>query len=74
MSSYILSLFKSIGEFAVEVAAAALNMDAFYCEVNRVFFSARQQCAIGLWMLFLYHTSVLLSVSSADHHRSLSYL
>ena len=45
MSSYILSLLKSIGEFAVEAAAAALNIDPCYSHVNSPFLSAHQQWA-----------------------------
>ena len=73
MSSYILSLLKSIGEFAVEAAAAALKMDTCYSQVNR-FFSPlinSGQNIYGAMDLLLYHWGILLSVLSCQ---SLCYL
>ena len=85
MSSYILALFKSIGEFAVEAAAAALKMDACYSQVNRFFFTTCQQWAKQLWgygfivvsLGYFTFCAVLLNHGVVEHDAfslSISYL
>ena len=68
MSSYILSLLKSIGEFAVEAAAAALRMDPCYSQVNAFFIRLINsgQNIYGA-MDLLYHWGILLSVLSCSY-------